>query len=413
MSKNYLIYYQKPSLDFRAYDSKTKQLRDFVTLPKSSEYSRFFVTDGYSANDEGLVKYVEDFQKWVTELKTSKVLKIYYTNYGSHHVAIESTFKRLAKGTSYESHEEIDKVESKWMEKCYNTGLMYCKPGKYKCYGYDFSLYYPSLLASEEFRIPKKRGKEVILKKLTTPDKLQVGYYHVKITCANEEFKKLFSFSKDHVYTHHSLKTAFKHQNEFDVKINLVQEGDNKANSYLYDIRHCTTGREIFGNWYDKIVALREEFPNNKLIKMLGSRLWGHLTKNKKTFATADEIQENEMDVGLDDSTRYKIIDYKEKSDGTDYYTLFDTENPYFYNIRIKALLTAAGRAKTAEVVSKNLKHVVKVQTDGIVMTKEMDKAILQSFDKLSLESKSTGLMELTRINQPKSDYRLDEIDFS
>ena len=40
--------------------------------------------------------------------------------------------------------DEIDSIEYEWIESCNNAGLNYCSPGKYDCYGYDYSSQYPS-----------------------------------------------------------------------------------------------------------------------------------------------------------------------------------------------------------------------------------------------------------------------------
>ena len=59
---------------------------------------------------------------------------------------------------------------------------MYCEPGTYQSYGYDYSSHFiQTILASDEFMIPTKKGKPVLLKEVgRITEKLQVGYYHVK-----------------------------------------------------------------------------------------------------------------------------------------------------------------------------------------------------------------------------------------
>ena len=100
------------------------------------------------------------------------------------------------------------------MQKCTNAGLMYLDP-KYKdntvkCYGYDYRAYYvhitcilrayyPLLLNSDELLIPTKQGAEHTLKALPKRSKLQPGYYHCMITSNDDDFRKIFAFSRDNV----------------------------------------------------------------------------------------------------------------------------------------------------------------------------------------------------------------------
>ncbi len=391
MSRKYLVYISKPT-GFRVYNSLTKGITDIARLPSTNICSRFYVPKHYTADDKGIFAYVDDFEKWVEELKDNEVLKIIYDKYYSHNSAVEMTFKRLAKGT-YENHDKIDSIECSWMEKCYNTGLMYCKTGKYESHGYDFSLFYPSILASNSYMIPTRRGKEVILKKLAPWEKLQVGYYKVKITCQEENFQKIFSFSKHNIYTHLSLQQALKHQAKFNVNIELVQDG--KPNSYLYEKRHCVSGATIFGKWYETIIKLRELLPKNGLVKQLGSSLWGHLVKSNIRNVTYKQIEEEKLDIGLDSSSRYILEDHVTKTT-SEYYIIRDSENPYIYNIRIKAFLPSAGRNKISEVVLEDIDNCIRAHTDNAVFCKKQS---FTKFDKLIPEQKTSGLIEWTNVS--------------
>lgn len=96
--------------------------------------------------------------------------------------------------------DDVDSPEFEWIEACDNASLTYCKAGKYNCHGYDYSSQYPAILASEGFEIPMCRGIEKTITEL--PKKFEVEFYKVKITSTDERFKKVFRFSKNHVYTH-------------------------------------------------------------------------------------------------------------------------------------------------------------------------------------------------------------------
>ena len=65
-----------------------------------------------------------------------------------------------------------------WFNKSYNSGLLYCKPGTYDCYGYDYSRFYPLILASDDFKIPTKEGKSFTLKKMLAGIQLLILLYY-------------------------------------------------------------------------------------------------------------------------------------------------------------------------------------------------------------------------------------------
>jgi hypothetical protein len=389
MSRPYHIYITKQDR-FRVYDSVTKIISNMDKLPSpKTGYSQFHVLKGYNSTDEGIIQFAADFKQWVSELKTSKVLKVYYDKYYNHNDAVTNTFKRLAKDL-YEHHEPINPVEKKWMDSCYNAGIMYCSPGEYNSYGYDFSLFYPSILASPEFKIPIRKGSEACLKKLNdNPEKFSIGYYRVQIVCADPNFRKIFAFSKNHVYTQISLQQAFKYQSQFNVKIDLIQDG--KPNAYIYESRlertkDVTTGQNVFGKWYQTLIALRAEFPKNKLVKELATSLWGRLSSYTVRNLTLQQIEEQDIDLG----GRYKVADLIIKADGDDYYKVRDTENPYNFNIRLKPFLTAIGRNKISEVVMHDIENCIRIYTDNATFSQKQY-FTNQKFDLLTMEKKTSG----------------------
>jgi hypothetical protein len=410
MSRPYYIYITKKD-KFRVYDSVTKTISDMDKLPSpKTGYSHFHVLKPYNSTDKGIIQFALDFQQWVSELKSSKVLKVYYDKYYNHDDAVTNTFKRLAKDL-YEHHEQIDPVEKNWMDSCFNAGIIYCKPGEYYSYGYDFSLFYPSMLASAEFKIPIRKGSEACLKKLNeNPSKFSIGYYRVQILCTDPNFRKIFAFSPKHVYTHISLQQAFKYQSQFNVKIELIQDG--KPNAYLYESRlerkkDVTTGHNIFGKWYETMVALRKEFPKNRLIKELASSLWGRLSSYRTRNLTLQQIEDQDIDLG----GRYIVADYIVKADGDDYYKVRDTENPYNFNLRLKAFLTALGRNKISEVVMNDIDNCVRVYTDNATFC-EKQYFIDKTFDLLMMEKKSSGYITWENASTYEPDNFIGDSDF-
>ena len=98
------------------------------------------------------------------------------------------------------------------------------------------------------------KGKEIFINELPNIAKIPFGFYRVKITCDNDDFRKIFSFSKEDTYLHNSLYIALKYKDEFKVNIELIK--DNEPNAYLYELQEETclvTGESIFGNWYNTL----------------------------------------------------------------------------------------------------------------------------------------------------------------
>ena len=404
--------------EYRVLSSET----NIITTMKYAEWfklqRKFFLMDGYDATDESLFKFAEDFKQYVAELKTNKIYKLdilFY--YGGLNTIVKQVFKRFAKGR-YEDHEPISKVEKQWSNACYNSGLMYCDDDigdEYiESHTYDYNSMYPRVMASDKFYIPKKQGKEHYLKSLPKITDIQVGYYHVKITCEDNNFKKLFAFSKKNVYADRSLYQAMKYQDEFNVKIKLV---DNvKYNAYLYDEECLTNAKRIFGKWFKIMSALKKEFPKNKIIKFLGSSLHGQLQAKHLIFKTPKQITDEKLDVGINDSHRYVIVNHKiygtyGKPDYKEYYELHDTETPTEFNIRLGAFLTAYVRNKTSRLVTghvffgkdiiRNKLHdldtVIRIHTDAVTFTEPMDH--LDDVDDLKKESKSSGKIKWKNVN--------------
>ena len=410
---NYNIYIRHQERgEYRIWNSITKEITLCPKLTK--EINRFEVFKGYTADNEGLLNFVDDFHAWNEELKSYKELDIktkklvplsidwtkYYTNFD----AVEMTFKRLSKNmnekdsarlvkNNYLLHDPISLNESAWISKTNNGGLMYCnKLGLQQSYGYDFSSFYPNLLASKELIIPTKEGKEYKLTEL--PSEIKTGFYRVSIISNCDNFRKLFGFSKENVYSDVSLKFAMKCTNEKTISLII----DDEPNAYLYDDECLTTGNEIFGNWFKKLYKLKEKYPKNKLVKHLLSSLWGHLSKSNKIYKTLEAIREENITMSMTgEDADYKIIHYHMEDNG-DYYELLNVNKPYFYNIRLKATITALGRNKISAIAMRDIDNVIRIHTDAVVFSIEKH----FKTPGLIAEEKTTGLINWKNVNSSK-----------
>ena len=398
MSYKYYVYfenngqYDETAENVVLYDGEEVKT---VTNKSNTDHS-FHLFKGYDASTAGIKRYKDDFDSWCSEILKNPFLNIDYKAYYNHSIAVESTFKRLCKG-KYEHHEPILPIEKHWFDKCYNGGLTFCNPGTHESYGYDFSSFYPSILASKDFYIPVKQGEEIFLTELNeNSKKLKTGFYRVKITSNHPHVKKIFAFSSDDVYTKLSLAFAMKHKEEFKFNIDLIV--DDKPNAYVYS--HVVASSTIFGRWFKILYLIKKQYPKNKLIKHLLSSVWGSLSRANIIYKTWEEIEKEGLKVsmdGLDGESDYMIRDKKIYSD-REYYELQSTKQPYKFNIRLMPFLVSYGRNKIAEVAMKDIEAVIRIQTDGIVFNKEQE----QDFDipMLTNDEKTTGVITWSHTNK-------------
>jgi hypothetical protein len=315
---------------------------------------------------------------------------------------------------NYKNHDPILFEEYMWMKRCHLGGIQYLNPKyedkKVKSYGYDYRGYYGMILNSKKLKIPTKHGNEVTLEELPAKySELEPGYYHVKITSDDDDFNKIFAFSKkDNVYLDISLAQAMKFKKSFNVSIELIHDG--KPNAYLYDKKCMVTLNSISNEWYNKLKKVKDEFPKNRLVKHLMSTAWSTMNQKNVISYTLDEINELVKDknvtVGWRPTNDYIIIDEnkfdnEEKTKVTKHlYVLLDSKKPVKHNIRLLPYVTAFSRNIIGEVARENLDGVVRIHTDGIVFDTEMEFNDIFEKDELIPEDKTTGKILWTHVNK-------------
>jgi len=125
---------------------------------------------------------------------------------------------------------------------------------------------------------------------------------------------------------------------------------------------------------------------------MLSSSIWGHLSQKNTKTVDGDKIDDYDVDIG--DDADYKVLDHIYKEDGSDYWKLLNTKEPYKLPLRIKPFLASYGRNKTARVALRMIDNVVRIHTDGIVFDKEY---IVKS-ENLLTDDKYTGHIKFVSI---------------
>ena len=403
----YIFYYELSSKkEARTYNYTKKT---FATMLMKDVYKlkkRYYLPMGYEPSETGLKLFAKHFFVAVEKLKDNDIFTFDYTKYKSHESASVEMFKKLCNG-KYEDMEKINSVEYEWIESCNNSSQRYCKPGKYNCYGYDYSSQYPAILASEQFEIPTCAGTE---KTITEIDytKLEVGFYKVRITSKDTRFQKVFSFSREHVYTHTSLFFAYqcKTKQGYEIEMELIKK-KKEHNCYIYGKYkkdNIVKGSVIFGKWYGYFSDLKERYPECKvLIKILTSTLWGRLAEFHRIFKTMDQIITEDLNVSLEYNTNsdYYIRNTKKNKKGEDLLELVSSKNPYYFSIaRIKPFLLSKSREMIGKVANKYIDSVVRIHTDCVCFNERRDDVIFQlKTFKLTKENKTTGLIDFKRVD--------------
>jgi len=349
-----------------------------------------------------LKEYAEKIIVWRNEILNCKSLKVpfdYFDNYllnsdgtpfyRTHANNICTFIKRFIK-KDYLKYDKITIWEEEIFLKCHRGGLTYCKPGVYDCYGYDMKFFYPSIMASKDYMIPTKQGK---LTKITAiPEKFEYGIYNVGIKSENSDFNKIFAKSKDKYYTHYSLNFALEYIKKYKTKdIELVLLS---GEALVYDSECLVSGFSVFNCWYNRMLELKQQFPKNPLVKNLGSTSWGELQDSNVIIRSEKEIIEQKLSIGFGYDKEYHIKKITIKDEG-DIYKLVPTSNIYKYNFRFKAFITDYARIKIAKVALLDINNVIRIQTDGIVYDKPLDRKI-QNF---VLEEDKTGTFEWFNVN--------------
>lgn len=400
----YFTYYEIQS-SYRVWNSATDQVTEMDRVPNDGNYFYLPSKLGYEANDEDLKRFGIDMKTSADVLVNDPIfassknpfhyLKEFVTKdgfkvYRSHNRNVEKFFNMFAPKEIIESFEDYSLTEVSYYEDCYNAALQFCQPGTYQSYGYDFSNQYAGNLASKHFEFPMQNGEEKYLKKLPSKDKIQFGIYRVMITSSDPNIRKVFSFSKNHTYTHTDVIHAMNLKDMgFEMSIELRTDLDN--NCLIYTKDKLVDGDKVFGKWYKTIIELKKKYPKNMLLKFLSSSLWGHLCSSNDKTVDDKDIDNYNMDWEDGDDVDWIILDKHSKNDGSFYYKVRNKHKPYKTNFRLKPFITAFCRMKIATTALMDLDNVIRIHTDNVTLKEPLDLDFAPKY--LLSEKKTTGLI--------------------
>jgi hypothetical protein len=351
----------------------------------------------YEQSKKSLRQYAKDFDQWCDEIMTIKINDKFSFDprkCKNLNKMVLSAWLFFVDKTEIYKYEPITQIERDYENKCYNNGIIYCdesiKNKFIETHSYDFNFYFPWCMTSDFLEIPTKAGQEVKLDCLPLINKIQVGYYNVCIQCNNDNFKKMFSFSKYNVYDHKSLYQAMKYKDQFNVSIELIT--NLKYNALVYDSKHMTTGNKLFGEWFSWLSKLKKAFPKNALVKRMGSSLHGELSRTFGQWVTCKEIEEKELfPIGITSDNRYQITDTVFYGDVEKMYVI-DSHRPNKINIRgMKSFLKSFSRNKLSRYICNDLDNVIRINIDSIGLKVKNDKFEKYTDKTFKIEEKSTG----------------------
>ena len=418
--ENFEVYYKNIYNEYITYNHYDKTYKTLDRLPKN--INNYYMFDKYGmskketenmTNDEitielnkRLLLFSGDLINWSNELKNCKSLmaefdylkaytrkdgtKFYRNNYELIFLFFINYGSRMDLYNKINTN-KISHMEYLWFESCFNSGLTYLqkKDEIYCCYGYDFSLNYPNLMSSKDFKFPIQEGTELILD--TLPKKLKYGIYKIKFDLSTipKNFNIVMKIVDSNCYTHYDLN--FIKKTFPDVKFELIQ--NNKPNCLIYNDEDLISGSELFYPWFCRISDLRRELPKNYLVKHLASKLWGVLIEGRVEYMTEEQF---ENDIDNEDNV---IVDIKVKKNGSLIYKIAKRGNFYKKNIRIKPFLPSFARINCAKLALENIEHVVRIQTDSVIFDEPLSKSILSKFKNLLPEDKTTGEIYFKNVN--------------
>jgi hypothetical protein len=375
MSRPTRYFYEKNNT-YYYLDENAGQFGEVLAKNKDNKYSYFHLFKDDEPSNEGLLAFKEKFSKCADELY--KQGGILYKKYFNHYSATELTFKRYSPNAFSTNFEDVSYDEFEFIEKCFNGGIIYfnekLKDKSVQSFGYDYSSFYPNILNSTNLLIPEKQGKRVKLKELDF-ENLKYGIYHMKVTCQNKDFCKIFCFSKKHYYTHYSLEFAYKYRNVFGVKMMLIVGDNIEYNALIYDDDDgLVESNSIFGNWFNKLyIQLKPKCKGNFLLKRLLSSLWGSLTKMEKCYLNEEQA------LSPEEEGQYVLLNETHRFENGEIITRYEAikkAKPYKYHYgRLKPFLLAVSRNIIGELImsAEIIDKVVRIHTDGIVLNEPYD----------------------------------------
>lgn len=369
----------------------------------------FPMNERYEATDSDLIRFRDDLHKHNNEIKQfffkrkdKTVFKIDVFNHNSLNQAVLNTVLLNSDQKRINAIPHVNKRELVMQEQCLSCGLMSVDKEKLNkpidVFSYDCPKFY--LHTMRQIRIPSSAPQYFVIDEINF-DKLDVGYYRVKIECSNKLFWNVFKFNPKHHYNHNTLKTLHKFKDRYGITFSLLPP----SKEYNYNMvwyENTLELKVILKDWFaivDKLLKVCDS--KNWLLKTYISQAWGNLSKYKKIYVPGDDSEEYNFDhLSNISNKRYK---YYSLSFENDIYTMISADAPLAHGGlgRLKPFLTEYSQNYMFNIISEhNLEsYVVRIQTDSISFTKPVDFSALGLKYVPIPEEKSTGRLIFHNVN--------------
>jgi hypothetical protein len=314
--------------------------------------------DGKKSLEQLHNEFIEDATK-MKEL-TGGIYNMFIT--GAHTTTVRSLFLNKFKPDDLPPPHIIAEFESEFMENCSNGGHVFGLVGTYlMVHKYDVNSQYPSILRSEHMQFPMKKGKLLTLTKKEFDDLryYKYGIYRAKVM-GNVD-PRLFKLNqhKTDTYTHIDLNWA----KQLKYTIEIIVDG--KPNFVSYE--GClVNGARLFRKLVDYLYQFKKN--GHKVFKKPLIDFHGKLCEKNHISL----ISKNDKPLDIFKSRVVDcILPHGKSINATSYMVqCYKIDNYYKTNYaRILPFLIAKGRYMICSIAQKNLANVVRIATDGIVLT--------------------------------------------
>jgi hypothetical protein len=380
-----------------------------VPVLNTKKCKNYRMNDKYEAKDEDLFMFREDLNKWNDDIKQhffktkeKKVFKVDVFHYNTINDAIYNTLIMNSDQKTLNTLPDIDFHELRMIENCLTCGLITIDKdiiGKtIDCYGYDYSKFYFHMM--KKIRIPTSKPEYYVSDEINF-DKLDFGYYRVKILCSDKTFMKCFKFNSKNFYNHNTLKTVYKFKDRYNIRFELLPADETFDYNFIW-YENTIELKKLFKQWFATMETLLKKCDKkNWLLKSYISQAWGTLSKYDKLYVHADDVESYDFEQ-LNKISGEKY-DYYAHSFSNDLYAMINANHPFKYGgiARMKIFLTEYARNYVFYMINENnlQDYVLRCHTDGIAFNRPID------FTSMGLdycpipEEKSTGKIIFHNVN--------------
>ena len=318
----------------REYDPETKKL---LTLKET--YDNFVrIADNLKELTEGKINLYKTGEKWV-----KAALKLFKD--------LEPDIKA----------EKIEKDEQEWIVNTMKGPLVWGEKYKGRAYKYDIVSRYPSIMISNHFAVPIKRGefKTIPKKEFSELKFFSFGIWRAKINGAN---RKLFKINNLNYYTHYDLTRA----KELGYEIEIIEDGNP---NFLFYNSYCRIpGNKIFKNYVNLLFELKKE--NVEGAKQILNALWGGLCK--KNIITKDVNISEGFNI---EKYNGSVVSMDTDSSGEKCKVKYIKDDKYHeYNFaRLGPFLISLGRKAISTMIEPHIQYIKRIHTDGFICSKKLE----------------------------------------